>query len=183
MVRVQWGSVSRRGSAVLTAAPGLDGKQSPGTGDALELVVTAVGELDSRPGDQVDHGARDQYLARVGQAGHPSTDMDGDAAEVVVSDLTLAGVQPGANLQAQPSGAVPYGTGAPDCPGGTVERGEDPVAGVLDRPPPEPLQLSADHGVVIVEQPSPAAVAEVCARLAESTMSVKTMRTGERSAS
>jgi hypothetical protein len=46
-----------RNSGRISTYLACDGKQPPAAGDAFELVLAAVFELDSRPRDEVDDGA------------------------------------------------------------------------------------------------------------------------------
>src|SRR4029077_17546873 len=63
-------------------------------------------------------------------------------------------------VESEDPNAVPDGLSAPHCPSGTIERGEDTIAGGVDPSPSVPLQLARHHGVVLIEQLSPASVAE-----------------------
>jgi hypothetical protein len=65
----------------------------PGLGDALELVLAAVFELDSRAGDEVLYRARDEHLPGLGEGGDPGADVNGDAAGLVVDQFALACMQ------------------------------------------------------------------------------------------
>src|SRR5919109_3162238 len=73
---------------------------------------------------------------------------------------TSPGMQASANLEADIPYGVPHGAGAPDGPGRPVEGGEEAVAGCVDLGAAEPVQQPADPGVMLVQQVSPAAVAE-----------------------
>src|SRR5262245_58348562 len=81
-------------------------EQPPIVGDALELMRTAVGEADPRPGDEILHGARDEHLARAGQGSDARGDMDGDPADVLAEQLDLTAVQADANLQTERAGSL-----------------------------------------------------------------------------
>jgi hypothetical protein len=60
----------------------------------------------------------------------------------------VAGVQPGADRQAQAMHAVADGQGAAARAGRAVEGGEEPVPAGVDLPPAEPGQLLAHHPVM-----------------------------------
>src|SRR5262249_60673265 len=77
--------------------------QVPSTGDALQRVVTAIVELDSRPRDQVPDGAGDQDLARPGDPQHPCPDVDRDADQLAAAFLALARVNARPDVQADPA--------------------------------------------------------------------------------
>src|SRR5436305_15314364 len=86
------------GRSLLTAsAAGRRGEQLPAVWDALELVFAAIGEGDPRARDEVPDRARDEHLPFAGVFADARGDVDCDAADVVAHDLTLAGVNPGAN--------------------------------------------------------------------------------------
>ena len=58
-------------------------------------------EAKPRARDQILHGARNEHLARAGERRDPCADMDRDAAHIVVHDLALAGMKPGANVDTE----------------------------------------------------------------------------------
>src|SRR6266508_1166828 len=138
----------------------LHGEDLPFAGDAFELVAAAVGELDVGPLHQVAHRARDQHLARTGKARDPRSDVHCDPGEVVATQLALAGVDAGADFQADVAGILGDGAGAFDGPSGPVEGGEEAVAGGVHLLAAKASELTADHVVVGVEQLLPAPVAE-----------------------
>ena len=55
----------------------LYGKQLPGPRHAFELLLPTLNELDSRPDNQILHGAGDQDLPGTGQGANPRRDVDG----------------------------------------------------------------------------------------------------------
>src|SRR5215203_2163796 len=106
---------------------GGDGKQPPLARDALQLVLTAVVEFDSRARDEVFDGRGDKDLARRGEPGDPGADRDGDPRDLVVVQLALARVQSRAQLQPKLANLVGHRLRAADRPGRAVERGEEAV--------------------------------------------------------
>jgi len=58
-------------------------EQPPRPGYTLEIVLTAVGELDLGACHQVDDSARDQDLPRAGEGTHPRADVYGDPADLL----------------------------------------------------------------------------------------------------
>ena len=133
--------------------------------DAFEGVGTTTRHVDPGSGDQVFHGSRHEDLGRAGERRDAGCDVDGEAGDVVVEDLDLAGVQPASNLDAEwvhrrrERGAETDGL----CR--AVEGGEEPVSGRLHFFASPPGQLISDDGVVAVEQVSPPLVAERCRQL------------------
>jgi hypothetical protein len=102
----------------------IDRQQLPGAGHAAQLDAAAVLEAGARADHQVTHGARDKDFARAGLAEDPRSDVYRDSADVGVQQLALAGVDAGADLDAQCLGVSPQGLGAADGLRRAVERGE-----------------------------------------------------------
>jgi hypothetical protein len=73
----------------------------PFAGHALELVSAALVKLKPRPDHQVAQRAGHEHVVRSCQCADASPDVHGDAADVVAANLALAGVQPGAHLDAE----------------------------------------------------------------------------------
>ena len=117
-------------------------------GDALQLVRAEVLEPHVRAGHQISHGARHQHLAGAGLRHHAGTDVDRDPADLRPDHLDLAHVDAGPHLDAEALNVANHRLGAPDGLGGLVERGEEPIAGRVDLPPLEPLELPPHQRVV-----------------------------------
>ena len=96
--------------------------------------------------------------------GDAGADVDGDPADLAVDQLALAGVQAGADLEAELAHRLGDRAGAADRPGRAVEGGEEAVAGGVDLLAAEPDQLAPDERVVALEQVAPAPVAELAPR-------------------
>jgi hypothetical protein len=62
-------------------------------------VQAAVGEGDSRAGNEILDRARDEHLAAVGLGEYPLANVNGHSAPRSVGDLDLACVQPRADLE------------------------------------------------------------------------------------
>ena len=75
--------------------------------------------------------------------------------------LTFAGVQAGANLQAELTHTVTNGDRAVDRPARAVERREHPITERLDELAPVALDLLAHERVVPFEQRPPSAIAQL----------------------
>src|SRR5205823_10782712 len=108
---------------------GLDRAQAelPASIDALELVDTAVLEARAGVGDQVPHGAGRENLRRPGERHDPRADMHGDAAELAVYLLALAGVHAGAHVDAEPLNRYDNCRSARERTSRLGERREEPV--------------------------------------------------------
>src|SRR5439155_21279380 len=73
-------------------------EETPAALDPLEQVGTAVLELETGAGNEVLDGRGDEHLSGLCLRHDPGSDVNGDAANAVVHQLHLAGVDPGADL-------------------------------------------------------------------------------------
>src|SRR6185437_10462815 len=89
-------------------------EQSPLAGHALEVVHAAVVEVDPGASDEVLHGARDEHLSPASQRRDARANVHGEPADLPVDALALAGVQAGADLEAERANAVADRASAPD---------------------------------------------------------------------
>ena len=105
--------------------------------------------------------------------GDTCADVDGDASHLPVDDLALARVKAGADLEAELSDALGDRAGAADRARRAVERGEEPVAGLVELSAPKAAELPSNESVVRFENLAPARVAELDRRSVDPTMSVK----------
>src|SRR6266542_3488648 len=126
----------------------------------LQLVSAAVFERDSGTGDEILDGAGDEHLAGPGERCDTRADVDGDAADLLVDKLALAGVQPGAHVEVEVPDPVAHCTGTANGARRPVEARKEPVAGRIDLPPAKASELGADDVMVLLQQDAPAAVAE-----------------------
>jgi hypothetical protein len=92
--------------------------ESPAIGHALQLVLADVLERQPAPGDEVFDGLGHQDFGGAGQAAHAGSDVDGDASDLAVNDIALAGVEPGADLDSEWSYRIGNRSGTADRPGG-----------------------------------------------------------------
>src|SRR5439155_8085208 len=95
-----------------------------------------------------------------GTGSHTGTDVNGDAAYVVVHQLALACVQPGPHLDPERADAIADGAGAADRPRRAVEGGEEAVAQRLHLAPPEAGEFAAHGSMVAVQHRPPSHVSE-----------------------
>src|SRR5207244_3613618 len=85
-------------------------------------------------------------------------DGDGEAGELAVDDVALAGVHADADAEAERADGVANCAGAADGPRGAVEAGsEEPVAGGVNRLATEARELAADRCVVLFQERRPRA--------------------------
>jgi hypothetical protein len=97
---------------------GTDGEQPPRAGDSLQLTLASILEGEPRSRRQVAHGGGDDHLAGTAGRRYPRADVDREPAEVVASDLDLAGVHAGADLDPEGSDPVAGRERAPHRLGG-----------------------------------------------------------------
>jgi hypothetical protein len=113
-----------------------------------------------RADDQIPHGPGGQDLPGPGRGHDPRRDVHGDSPDVAVAELDLAGVQSGADLQADPLELLAERGHAAERPAGAVEGGQDAITGGLDQLPVELPDQPAGQLVVDLQQLPPAPVAE-----------------------
>src|SRR5690242_3279850 len=115
---------------------------------------TARNELDTGPGHEVSDSRRDQHLARCREGGYPLRYVYGNAGDVVISHLDLAGVQPSAHLEAESTDAVADRARAPDRTRRSVERREETITRRLDLLAAELRQRVANDAVMVIKENS-----------------------------
>ncbi len=95
--------ISANGSGIrrLGAAGVAHREYRPGTGHTFQFVLAAVGEGESRPEHQRRDHTRHKHLAWSGERHDAGRDVDGDAVDITVAFLDLAGVQSDTDLQSQ----------------------------------------------------------------------------------
>ena len=133
--------------------------------EATQLELTQVGEFEAGTGKEVSHGAGHEHLAGLGAIQDSGRRMDGDAAHVVALELDLAGVDAGAGGEPLRRGCVEHPGSASYRAGRAVEHHEEPVAGRLDLPAAETLDLLPRGLVVLGQKRAPATVSHAGQRL------------------
>ena len=130
--------------------------------NTLQLVA-APGLEDERAADHQAGGrARDQDLARPGACSDPRCDMDRHARDVLADQLTLAGVQPDADLYAHPGRRRDDRLCAAQRRRGRSREGrQEAISGRLHLSALKSGELPADELVVPGEEVSPAIVAQL----------------------
>ena len=140
--------------------PPLERVEPPGVGHAAQRVHPAVVEREPRADHEVLDRARREHLAGARFAHHAGADVDRDPGDVAAHELALAGVQPGADVKAEPTGLIDDFGGAAHAAGRPVERREKAVADRLDLGPAPPHERRAHHRVVLAEELPPRPVPE-----------------------
>src|SRR6187551_304314 len=75
-------------------------EDAPAAGDAFEFPLSAVFEEEPGAGDQILDRLRDEHLAWAGGGGDSGANRDGQACDLSVVKLALAGVDARAHLEA-----------------------------------------------------------------------------------
>ena len=91
-----------------------DGVHLPGAGYALQLVLPAVLEDETRADREILDGAGDDDLACARLTFEPRRDVDGEPGEIAAVDLDLSGVHAGPDLEAQGTHGIARREGAAD---------------------------------------------------------------------
>ena len=137
----------------------VDRQELPGAGHATQLDAAAVLEARARADDKVTDSARDEDFAGAGLAEDPRRDVYREPPDVGVQQFALAGVDAGADLDAQCFGVSAQGLGAADGLRRAVEGGEVAVAGALDHRAAESLREVGGDLAKAVQHRAPALVA------------------------
>src|SRR6188472_3748572 len=116
--------------------------------DPLQGVGAAVPEPEPGPLEQVACRSRDTDLARRGECRDPRCRVDGDAARIASGDGYLARVEARPDLDAQRAHRLGHRPCAPDATTGTVEQGQEAIAGGYDLPTAEPVERGPQPLVV-----------------------------------
>jgi len=121
--------------------------QPPLLGDAFERNVATILELDAGTCHEILDRARHEHFARLSLQRDARADVDGDAANLLLRQLALAGMQTGANLETELSQAFSDRPPALDGARGAVDGGvaawrlSDAWRGGARPAPPAPLAV------------------------------------------
>src|SRR5436190_1610072 len=149
------GSGSDAGSA------GADQGEDPARpGDALQLVLAAIVELEARALEQVAGRGRHQDFAGSGERGDPGGGVDRQAARAAGDDAHLAGVCTGPDPEAEVLDGRAHRGGAADGAGRRIEDREEAVPGGRDLAAAMDVQLPAEARVVFDDERPPGRVAD-----------------------
>src|SRR5436305_605987 len=135
--------------------------QAPFARDALQLVLTALLELDSCACHEVLHGLRDEHLAALRRGGNPGAAAHSEAGHLALMQLAFTRVYACTYPEPEPADALATSLGAADGARRSVERGEEPVPGRVLLLTAIARELAANEQVVPLEQLAPAPVAEL----------------------
>jgi hypothetical protein len=129
----------RKGTRGLAGHGTANAKEVPRLRHAFEFMLASIVELDPRAGHEIFDCGRSENLARLGEGGDASADMDRDPADLAVYQLALAAVQSRPHLDAKLADCLADCARTPNCSRGAIERCEETVAcGVHFFPPKAP---------------------------------------------
>ncbi|HEX3192424.1 MAG TPA: hypothetical protein VHS30_21845, partial [Streptosporangiaceae bacterium] len=114
--------------------------------------------MQTRPCDQVAHCRADEDLTCAREGRHAGTDVDSDAPDSLADHLDFAGVNAGLDLDSERLHAPDCGGRTPDGAAGTVEHGEETVAGRVNLAAAETGQLATHEGVMALEKLPPRSI-------------------------
>src|SRR6266545_7499610 len=135
-------------------------EQAPFARHAFERVQTAIGKGYSGARYEVLDRTGHEHLARLRVGGNACPDVDGDAADVVVAELDLSGVQAGADLDAESTHIVADAGSATNGACGAIERRKKSVTRRLLLTAAETNKLLAHQRVVLLEEALPSLIAD-----------------------
>src|SRR5262245_58036126 len=138
----------------------LHSEQLPAPRNTLELVLTAICEIDARADHEVLDGLGHQDLSGRCQGSHARSDVDGQPSEVVTADLALTGVEADAQVDPEFPGRLDDRLCAANGASRAVEGCKEAVPAGFDLSTTMPPELLAHGSVVAVEQRPPTVVAQ-----------------------
>src|ERR1700722_6779027 len=117
---------------------------------------------EQQPGsrDKVSYRARHEYLPGARERRHARTDMNRYPPDVVVDLFALPPVKPRTTIKPVRAHFIDERGRAPDPGGRAVERNDKAVARRIGLTAAKPAYVAPDHGVMLVEQVTPALVAD-----------------------
>ncbi len=94
----------------------------------------AIGELKTRPCNEIANGTRDQHFTRIGQCGNPRRKMYGHTLRLLAANFALTCMQASANTDAQLPGIIENFPGTGNRTSGTVKGCVNAVPCPLNQP-------------------------------------------------
>src|SRR5438445_6811493 len=116
----------------------------------------AVGEAQTRAGDEIVDSARGEHLTRPGQTEDARSDVHRDPTELRADDLAFSGVHRAADLESEGARRRTDRACRAHRARRPVERREDPIAGPVDDAAAVARELAPDAFLVLDEQFAPA---------------------------
>ena len=129
--------------------------------EALQLVRSSIGEPDAASGRGILSGRGNQDLTASGGLHHTRGDVDRRTANIVTTALDVPDMDPRMHIHTEGPDCRDKSDGTSDGVGGRPKGGEQPVAHVLDQPTAESRDLLGANALVLVQQLTPATVAEL----------------------
>src|SRR5262249_49318454 len=128
---------------------------------AFPLRARGWEEADAGACDEIADGRRCEHVTAARLRCNAGSRVHGDPTYGAARDLALAGVNACANVEPERLQRVADRARRADRPARTVKRREEPVACRVDLVAAKPHEHAPDRGMVLVEQLSPAPVAEL----------------------
>ncbi len=129
--------------------------------DTLQRVGATILEIESRPGHQILHGARDKHLAGFSKGSDTGADVHGDPAELRAHQLALASVEASPHSQAEALDAGTHGGGGAHGAGGSIEGCDETVATGVDLSASELREFLTHNGMMRLEEAAPVPIADL----------------------
>jgi hypothetical protein len=120
----------------------------------------SITEFDSGANHEVLHRGGDEDFPGLRKPSNTRTDVNGNAGQIIVAELTLSGVEPTADLDPNPARLFTDGSSTSDGATWPVERGEKSVTESLDFAAAEALNLLPCQTVVTIQEIAPGVVPE-----------------------
>ena len=136
-----------------------DGKKSPGSWHALQLVISPVQEFDACSRDEIDDRARDKNLMAPCEGHNSRCDMNGQSGQIVSPPFNLSRVNAHSYGEPDAAGSLFDNGGALKGAPWPIEICQGPISGRLDQAAAVPNQLAIHHLVVMIEDLPPASIA------------------------
>src|SRR5262245_29399912 len=135
-------------------------KRSPGVGDALQRVLAAVDEPETGARCELTRGCTDQNLVRNRPIRDAACDVESDPARTPFNFLELTRVDADSDRDPEPLDTLDECEGVTHRARGTVESGQEAVAGRVELRSPENDELLSRHPLVCGQQNASRAIAD-----------------------
>jgi hypothetical protein len=129
--------------------------EAPPARHSRELALAEVVEFERRSGDEIADRSRDDDVSGACRGQHTRPDVDGEAGELSVRSLALAGVDAGTELEAELARRLHDRPAARDRPRGAVERREEAVPCGIELGAAVSRQFAPDDPPVLLQERAP----------------------------
>lgn len=129
--------------------------------DISQFVDSSIFKRQTGSGDEISDCGGDEHLSCVGQTCHAGTDVHTDPRDIITDLLDLARMDAGPEFEPELADFPNDRLGALNGSGGTIERGKKAVAPGAHLDTAVASQVRSDDLVMILENRSPALVAQL----------------------